>query len=378
MNNTIVHTISAHNVFGPEKTIINESLALLKEGYKVVIILIHRRGDFPLLARIKQSNIPCFHLVSNFKFNFFAIFKLIKLLLKTKCNLVHGHGYKADIISLIACKMIGVPIITTMHGWTAEDCKIRIYEKLQAFFWRFFDLILCVSESYKQKAVSIGIPENKTVVVHNGIIINDYLLSGSEVLKKNFLNKYGIPGGHFIVGVVGRLSIEKGHRYFVEAALKVLSQEKDVVFVIIGDGKERKNIEDIIRNSKYSKNFYMLGHISSMQKVYAALDIVIISSLREGLPNALLEAMVCGKPVVSTSVGGIPEIIKNNINGVMVSPRDSDAIANALLALIRNPEDINRIVVAARRTILEQFTFKARMDKIKRIYEKMAKNSCDI
>lgn len=92
MQHSIVHTISAHNVFGPEKTIINESLALLKEGYKVVIILIHRKGDFPLLARIKESNIPCFHLISDSRFDFLVVFKLVKLLLKTKCGLVHGHG----------------------------------------------------------------------------------------------------------------------------------------------------------------------------------------------------------------------------------------------------------------------------------------------
>lgn len=373
MKQRIIHTISAHDVFGPEKTIINESRELLQKGYDVLIVLIHPKGDFPLLARIKKENIPCFHLISDYKFDLPGLVRLMGLLIKTKCTLVHSHGYKADIISLITSRILKIPIITTIHGWTKEDFKVRLYEKIQAFFWRFFDLILCVSESYMHQALKLGIEKNKLILLHNGIVISDYQIDDSDKIKQSFINEHGIPKDNFIVGIIGRLSIEKGHKYFLEAACEVLQQNAHVSFVIIGDGIERNNIEHFIMNSPYKANFYVLGHVYDMKKAYAALDAVVIASLREGLPNVLLEAMACGKPIVATKVGGIPEVVTNNQNGFLVPPEDSMGLANAMAALIQDQNTRERFVAEAKRTILARFSFEHRMKRITDIYSKYSR-----
>jgi glycosyltransferase involved in cell wall biosynthesis len=371
MSYHIIHTISSYNTFGPEKTTINESVILQKQDYKVTIVAICPKGMFPFLEKAKKAGVSCCHLVSNLKFDIFMVFKLQKLLSELKCDLVHSHGYKSDTISLIACHLAGVPIVTTIHGWTSKNLKVRIYEKIQAFCWRFFNRVICVSESYKQKALQNGVPEGKITVIHNGIMVDNRIIEGIENKRISFLNRYGIPSNHFIVGIIGRLSIEKGHRYFIEAAYQVLKQESNVSFVIVGDGPEEDRIRKQIEQLGVNRNIHMIGYSKEMKEVYAALDAVVIASLREGLPNVLLEAMLYEKPVIAAKVGGIPEVIRDNEEGLLVPPASSSTIANTLLTLIRHPDQRKRISYAARKRVVEHFSFERRMTQIENLYKEV-------
>lgn len=362
---TIVYTISSSGVFGAENIVINEARILREKGFRIGFVLIHPQGDNVFLDKIKELGFSCHHLVSNRKFDFGAIFKLKNILKREKCNLVHSNKYKADIISLIAARMMGIPIITTVHGWCSEDLKARIYEKMQAFSWRFFNQVICVSEFYRQKALSFGVSKDKVTVVHNSIVTGDYKTIQSK--GTYLLDKYGIPADHFVIGIIGRLSLEKGHCYFIEAANKLAQKIPNISFVIAGDGKEKQNIKELIDKFNLEKRVYMLGHIKNIKEIYALSNAVVISSLREGLPTVLLEAMLYGIPVVATRVGGIPEVIQDKIEGLLVPAEDSQAIADSLESLICNYSLRKKIVSAAREKVLNQFSFEKRMLKIKEI-----------
>lgn len=371
MNYTIIHAISAYGIFGAEKIVITESQILHKKGFKVIILDISPFVNSPFSKKVKQLDLPYYQLVSNSKLDLEAVFKLKDFLIREGCDLVHSNKYKADIISLMACRMAEIPIITTVHGWCSEDLKARAYELIQAFSWRFFDRVICVSESYKQKALQFGVCENKLKVIHNGIDVDGYMIKDAQDVRLSVLTKYGIPSHHFVAGIIGRLSIEKGHRYFVEAAKKLLKEEPNVSFVIIGDGPEENRIRKRIGYLGLNGHIRMLGYIEKPQEIYAGLDAVVMPSLREGLPNVLLEAMFYGKPVIATNVGGIPDVIRNNESGLLIPAKNSSAIVDTLITLIRHPEQKRRIGSAAKRRVLEQFSFGQRMAQIERLYQEV-------
>ena len=261
-----------------------------------------------------------------------------------------------------------------MHGWCSEDLKVCAYEKLQLFCWRFFDGIICVSESYKAKILKSGIAKNKVSVIPNGISVDDCGPTRIDNKKQLFLKQYNIPFSHLVIGIIGRLSIEKGHRYFIEAAANILKQNSDISFVIVGDGPEKKSIQRLINDLGLNKRFYSVGYVENMKQTYAALDIVVIPSLREGLPNVLLEAMFYEKPVIASNVGGIPEVISDKEDGLLVMPQDSLAIADALLNLIRSPGARKKIGLAAKEKVIKQFNFNDTMTKIQEVYKKVTQD----
>jgi len=202
----------------------------------------------------------------------------------------------------------------------------------------------------------MGVPEKKLLVINNGIMVCDMLCER-------------VQDGSFNIGIIGRLSIEKGHRFFLEAASIVSKMISNANFLIVGEGPERGNIEKLIKELGIDKNVRLLGHIDDMKTVYKDLDAVVMSSLREGLPNVLLEAMMYEKPVVATSVGGIPEVIKNRKDGLLVPPMDSRKLAEAVLDLICNPENRRALVSAAKEKVLKQYSFEQRTEKVIELYE---------
>lgn len=377
MSFTVIYTISASGIFGAEKIVIKECQLLQKKGFKVMVVGITPIDASPFLDKIRQFGLPYYQIVSKFKFDLGAIVKLKTILKRERCDLVHSNKYKADIISLIASRLAGVPIITTVHGWCSEDLKACVYEKIQAISWRFFDHVICVSGSYKEKVLGAGASEKNVTVIHNGITPENYLGKDIENKRIPFLRRYGIPTNHFIVGIIGRLSVEKGHRYFLEAAGRILKQEPNVSFIIAGEGKEESSIRKLIEHSGLNGHIRMLGYVEKMQEVYTALDAVVMPSLREGLPNVLLEAMLYEKPVIATAVGGIPEVIRNNEDGLLIPPKDSLAIADNLLTLIRNPEERRRIGFNARKRVLEDFTLERKMTKVEELYKEVIQEHRD-
>jgi glycosyltransferase involved in cell wall biosynthesis len=368
----IIHTISSYDVFGPEKTTINECLALSTMGWDCGIVNFWESADIPFTAKVRAASIPYQCFVSRSKFDRASIHSLWRVLRTTACEMVHSHGYKADLYSLFTARLAGVPVVTTIHGWTSENLKVRLYERLQAFLWRFFDRVICVSESYRKVAQALGVPSKKLVVVHNAIQAPSLPAISPLQARIATRNALGIPGSHIVVAIIGRLGVEKGHRYLLEAASRVLHVRRDVAFLIVGDGAERSALETEARRLQLAGNVIFAGHRNDMPSIYAAIDILAITSLREGLPNALLEAMLNAKPVVAMAVGGIPEVIRTREEGVLVPAGDVACFASELLRLIADRDARQDIGSNARARILDQFLFPRRMERIRSLYQELA------
>jgi len=146
----------------------------------------------------------------------------------------------------------------------------------------------------------------------------------------------GIQKNNLLVGIIGRMVPIKGHRYFLQAAREVLRVRSNVSFVVVGDGALRKSLESECRQLGISESVFFLGWRRDVAKIYADLDVVVMSSLNEGTPVSLIEAMAAGKAVVGTAVGGVPDVLEDGVTGLLVPPEDPGALAGAILKLLAN------------------------------------------
>lgn len=367
----LIHTLSASDVFGPEKTVVNECIALRAAGWDCQIVNFWDTDEIPLAAKVRAAGIPFHTIASRSKFDIGAIREFARLLRVHGRPLVHSHGYKADLYSLVAARLARAPVMTTVHGWTSENAKVRLYEKLQAYLWRYFDRVACVSESYRTLAARAGTPASKLVVVHNGIK-QTYQTGSDAVERERARAGLGLAPGEIAVACIGRLGIEKGHRQLLEAAAQTLPGCPQVRFLIIGEGAERAAIETGIRDLGLEGVVRLLGHRDDLPAIYPALDVLAITSLREGLPNVLLEAMLHGIAVIATAVGGIPEVVRDGHDGLLIPPGDGAAYARALSALLADAPRRQRLGEQARTTVRAGFLFERRLERMTALYTSLA------
>lgn len=275
-----------------------------------------------------------------------AFWKIYKLILAEKPDVVHTHTAKAGAIGRIAAKAAGVPIIMhTFHGHVFHSYfskrKTRMFILIEKFLATFTDRIISVSEKVRQEVLGYGIghPE-KVITVPLGMELKS--VYDNEKYAGIFRKKFEIPEGCPSVGIVARLVPIKGHIYFLSAAKRVLEEVPQARFLIIGDGEDRDALVKYTEELGISDQVVFCGFQRLLGDVYGDLDIVVLSSLNEGLPVSLIEAMVAGKPIISTNVGGVPDLVGTNSAAQLIPPKDSAAMGEAIITVLRDLDNFKK------------------------------------
>ena len=254
--------------------------------------------------------------------------RLVYLLKKNQIDLLHTHGYRSDFLGYIAARQAGVPIMATVHGTARFSGRLEIKARLRMKLWmqilKRFDRIVTVSEDLLGQLIRCGIPTGKIQMLRNAARPPDPKTNYSGA---DFRKEMGIRSTTKLIGTVGRLSHEKGHEYLIQALPSCLKNGADIKCIIVGDGPRREALEKLADELCPRGTVEFLGYRDDVQRIYPALDVFVLPSLIEGTPIALLEAMGSKLPVVVTAVGGIPEIIRDGFNGVLVQPGSSEGLA---------------------------------------------------
>ena len=252
-------------------------------------------------------------------------------------DLIHTHGYRADVLGYIAAKTLGLPIIATCHGFISNDRKLLVYNKMDRFILKFFNRIIAVSKEIEMGLRDGGVEGNKISIIPNAIDIS-YDEMNFDKVRCARRNLMGFTDHHLVLGYVGRLSEEKGLKYLIEGVLDLLAKNLPIKLVLIGEGPQRQQLESLTKEKGIGNSVCFLGFQQDVESWLPMMDIFVLPSLTEGTPLALLEAMSCGIPVVASSVGGVPDIIKSGTNGILVRPGNSQEIRNAigLLSMDKN------------------------------------------
>ncbi len=305
----------------------------------------------PLVNYLVRKNVETFLLHG--KNNLKSIISVIVFVKKAKIDIIHCVDIKSSLVGGIASLFLrGIKTITTVHGLPEFYPKIFrqiVYSISLVIYYGLlryiFDAKICVSNDLRTRITHI-IGTKCTVVIHNGIDIAPLKASSESSTTK----------ATFTIGTVGRLEKVKGHNDLISAAQMILSERDDIVFDIIGDGPLEESLKKTVYNLGLSNKIRFLGFRPDARKLIDKFDIFVLPSLHEGIPYVLLEAMAAGKPVVCTCVGGVPEVVTHNLDGILVSPKDPIGLCNALKDLLAKRDFMEMLGKNARDTIQKRFS----------------------
>ncbi|ABZ83395.1 glycosyltransferase, group 1 family protein, putative [Heliomicrobium modesticaldum Ice1] len=327
----------------------------------------------PLLQRALKQGVQATAVPMRSKADLAGFWKVFRLIRQLQPAIVHTHGVRANLVGRLAAKLAGVRcIVTTVHSVLENDYPDRVARWIN--YWSekitapLTERTIVVADFLKKRLCAQGMAAAKVSVIHNGV--DDEKFVNAE-RNRDVRVEFGIAADAPLIGMVGRFHPVKGHKYLVEAAKEILKINSHIRFLLVGDGFYRNVIETVIREEGLESFFLFTGFREDIADIYRALDVLALPSLSEGLSLTLMEGMLCECPAVVTAVGGNPEIVANEKNGLVIPPGDALALAAALLRLIENREEARRFGEAARKTIEERFTAKRMAEKTQNLYREL-------
>ncbi|MGE4546117.1 MAG: glycosyltransferase [Pedobacter sp.] len=296
-----------------------------------------------------------------------AAYCIYKILKTGSFDIIHTHGYFADICGLPIARFLSIRSVSTCHGFISTDFKLRVYNYLDKLSLKTCKNVIVVSDSLKEELIEAGIAFSAIKTIPNAVVLP--VLSKIQEDRRMIRSALDVPDHVTLIGSVGRLSSEKGGRYLVEAFAKLVESGINARLVIVGDGPEKESITQLIKSVGIQEFVSCTGFVKDVQRWFPALDLFILPSLTEGTPIALLEAMAAIVPVVATSVGGVPKVIEDGLNGFLVPPGDSIALYKKIQFLIMNPDIKNRIGLQGHETIRSEYTIEKWIQNIENCYK---------
>ncbi len=352
----ILHLTKGTELYGAQRVILNLVENSNSERFDSSIATLvsnrHARGIF--IEEIKKRGGKVITIKCEKRIDIKALQQLINILKKNNFDILHCHEMKSRLYGLIAARARNIPVVTTNHNWTGANWLVKVYEYLDVLYIRFFNQIVAVSEELKLLMLKFKVPAKRISVIINGINLKEFQDNRKDIsfLKK----KIGIKNGIKIIGNVGRLSVEKGHKLFLTTAKLIKKEFPAIKFVIVGDGPLERELKIYVDKLGLKDSVFFSGFCGDIQQIYSIMDIYLSTSVVEGTPMAMMEAMAMGVPAVATDVGGISRIIHHNKNGILLKNNDPWEIAETILMLLRNPSELARLASNAKMTIQQQYS----------------------
>lgn len=300
--------------------------------------------------------------------DFLYPFKLASMLKEDRIDIVHLHNSTAFFYGVLAGKIAGARrIVYTEHARdVSPNITVRIVDKILSYMT---DRIVVVAEFLKWNLVQKEWIDPTTITtIYNGIDGDEFI---REFDREEITEELNISPASKIIGIVARLDRIKNHKCLIKAMKNVAALFPDALLLVIGDGPLRGELEELVSFERLHKNIIFLGTRNDIPRLLSVLDIFVLCSLSEGLPLTILEAMAAGKSIVATNVGGIPEIIQDGTDGIIIPSDDPDALADAILELIRDDRKRHDMGVKARIKFEERFTVQAMVESYEKLYERL-------
>lgn len=345
-------------------------LGLDKERFNVIFVYLSSDG---VGRNLKEGvGYEVFYLCNSKRIRTFCssiLLRLIRVLKKHNINIIHCHGHKSTVYGTIAAIFAHTPVVIAhVHGLgRTRNFRRRLMNLL---LFRRINKIVPVAVSVKEDVLKNNwfLSENKFFVLENSV---DYeRFAKVSISKEDAKRLLGTPSDAFVFGTAGRLAPTKGLSYLIEAFAKVKEQEPSAHLVLLGDGPSRAELEQQASKMSCCNSIHFLGHRDNIEQLVRGMDVFVLSSVAEGMPRVLLEAMAAGIPCIATKVGGIPEIINGQDVDLLVPPRDENALAKAMITLSNAPEQkLKGFIERARERIRTKFNHHVVMKKLENTYE---------
>jgi glycosyltransferase involved in cell wall biosynthesis len=290
--------------------------------------------------------------------------RMARRLRRERVEIVHGYLYLGNVLGMLAGALARTPIlIASKRSLDRYPRPSQLHATRLAN--HFAHRILCNAEAVR----SFVLQEERPAPAKLAVIPNGISLSSSRPPRARIP---GLPNGTRVIGTIGRLDWKKAHSDLLDAMRVVRASQGDAELVVIGDGPLRQQLEQRAAHLGIAEHVHFLGERRDARSLLSAFDVFVLSSVIEGMPNVLLEALAAERPVVATSVGGAPEIITHEETGLLVSASDPDALAGAILRLLAQPAEGARLARAGRVVAARRFSTDAMVTSFTALYEDLA------
>lgn len=364
----------AHELGGQARHVYDLAKGLLAREHNVTVACARPEA----VSRLEKAGIPYKKYPFSSLFDVATSWSLIRLIRAERFDIVHSHGVRAGLLGRLAAKLAGgCYIVHTVHTMPEDVVPgkgvpgvvvKRIYRIVDSWIGCWTDRIITVSNDLKRRTICRHVSNDKITTIHSGVDVSEYSeLAHAETGR----HQLRLPTGCKVVGTIARFTVQKNLDNLIAAARIVCSLRDDVYFVLVGDGPEYERLNQVAQKFGLGHKVFMPGYIRDIAKVLPGFNVFALSSIYEGHPLSVLEAMAAGLPVVATNVTGIAETVVSGETGYIVPVGDSEALANALLNVLADDNKAVSMGIAGRSRVVSLFSLDKMLREIEMIYLEM-------
>lgn len=324
----ILHVFVSLPVGGAENLLLSNLRLLDPTQYQSMVCTLGDKGV--LAAQVMEFGVPLVELglMRNSRGKSAVVHALVELIRREHIGLVHTHLYHANYLGRLAARRAGVPCVVSIHNtYTQPKWHRRLINWWLA--WRYTGAIIAGSEDIRRDILRYDwVPSALIEVIPNSV---DVSRSDSALTRGEARARLGVADSSYVLGTIGRLEEQKGHRFLLDAMPELRNHGLDVVLLLIGGGREEAALKEQASRLQLGESVRFLGTRSDLGDLFRSMDLFVMPSLWEGLSLAMLSAMAAGLPVVATDVGGVPQVLGCNERGFVVRPGDAERLADQIL-----------------------------------------------
>jgi glycosyltransferase involved in cell wall biosynthesis len=361
---------------GPDKTILLSAARHNRAQVEVVVVYIRdvRDHEFRIADKARGFGLTFYELEERSKLDLRVLRALREIIVRHDINLIHAHDYKTDLFAYLLRRWLGrrrFTLLSTAHAWVMLGLRGAFYRRLDLWLMRRFDHLIAVSHATRNEMVAAGVPPQLISVIHNAIDTEEW---ARGCIRPTLREELGIPHDSLVLGYVGRIMPEKDLDTWLRAAAVVARQYPEAQFVLVGEGRDASTLSQLQRLATdlgIAERVYFPGYRAQLLPVYAAFDLFVLTSRREGLPNSVLEAMAMSLPVVATDVAGTKELVLHEQTGFVLPQGDVAGLAQAMTTLAGHAQLRQAMGLAGRKRVEQEFSFTGRLQRIEALYSKI-------
>ena len=353
---------------GPDRTILNSPRHLERHGYASTCLYLRPPADegfATLEERAKLWGAPLAAIDDRGAFDPSVVKRADRVCRSLQPAIWHGHDYKSNLLGLLLKRRHGFRLVTTVHGWVNYTWKTPLFYAIDKACLRRYEQVICVSQGEFDTCLEARVPRSRLFLVHNSVDVDRFrppMIGEGRMTRED---------QRLVVGGIGRLEDEKGFDVLIRVIAALVADGIDLELRLAGEGKCRTELGELATSLGIADRVQFCGFVDSIEEFHRDLDVFVLSSRREGLPNALLEAMATGTASVTTDLPGLPAEIASSKGLLVAREAAVEPLEAALREFVEDAEKRERAGVAGRGTIEREFNFARRMERVAALYDEL-------